>query len=411
VAANECVAGLCGCAGSDVCDPDKACCGDGCYDLDKEKNHCGACHIDCDVEVAGADGIGCVDGACAYGDCQPGRYDCNTDATDGCEVEASDSDCADCNDDCTNPARYLHAATSTCANDINQEEYYCRVTCEDNWGDCVPDDLAVVGTLGCETPTDTPENCGGCASIEPTRDCTVAERNKVCMDDPVAGLRCGCVDALSDCDAGADELCCEGLCVVRDAVHCTACFEGCDLVEGPECLDPGDVWGCYCDNDTDKCKGDYPFSFAFCSGNKCTCGGGGAPNCQGTPDDMCCDSPAGLACVDLDADEENCGMCGKPCAQNGEGGCDADQLCDKGACGCSANCGCPQDSGAPFELWDAQSNCHCVCPSYDNEPCPAGMFCCTGEGCCLRDCNDDDRQCCEPPNQWCPDGSCRATCG
>jgi len=400
--ANLCVECICMCAAEAACDAARACCDSGCKDLTSDLNFCGSCTTDCEVTVVGAVGLSCLAGACQYTSCTDGNYDCNSDESDGCEVAAGDTNCLACDDDCTNPNLYIHAATAAC--DLGGADPVCLITCADSFGDCQTDDIQTPATLGCETAIDTATNCGGCSDDNPALDCADSFNGNACIDDGLGGLTCGCV-TVDNCDIATDQLCCGVIaaCVPRSADHCTACFEGCTILNGgPSCVEINEgEYECQCVDDID-CKGGYDFSEAECPpSNLCNCQG--AISCAGTVDDMCCYIDASnKGCVDLNTDEINCGVCNIDCAKIGDGACDADQACTDGVCGCSINCVCPDDSGAP----DCAIEGVCVCFAYDGEPCPIGTYCCPGQGCCKEVCGTPSPTCCEPPKEWCASGEC-----
>jgi hypothetical protein len=401
--ANQCIEGLCMCADEVACDVARACCDSGCKDLKQDLNFCGSCTTDCDVTVVGADGRSCLDGACQYTDCTENNYDCNSDETDGCEVSAGDTNCAACDDDCTNPNLYIHAATASC--DLTGDPF-CAITCVDGFGDCQADDSDTPASLGCETAIDTDANCGGCADDNPDLDCANSALGLACIDDGLDGLTCGCL-TVADCDVATDQLCCGvvGKCEPRSRAHCTACGEGCTIITGgPSCVKEVGGWECQCVDDED-CQGGYDFSEAECPPtNQCNCQGG--VSCSSTLDEMCCYVDGiNKGCVNLNTDINNCGICDRVCSQIGDGACDVDQVCTDGACGCSANCACPANSGAP----DCVAP-NCVCFAYNGQACPVGMYCCAGSGCCKEICGTLNPHCCEPPKEWCQSGECCDEC-
>ncbi|HEY1087421.1 MAG TPA: kelch repeat-containing protein, partial [Archangium sp.] len=142
--------------------------GDGCeLDLTGDGVNCGRCGRVCmSTNAASA----CADGLCALGACSTGFGNCDTDSTNGCEVDTTtdSAHCGACGNRCRLPAASSHCEQSTCV-----------VTgCDAGFGDC--DGL---DPNGCEVnlPTNA-QHCGAC--------------NRACW----AGMRCG------DARCRADEL-------------------------------------------------------------------------------------------------------------------------------------------------------------------------------------------------------------
>ena len=250
-ATGACVAGACAvtacAAGYGDCDANAT---NGCeVDTRGSTSHCGMCGRACPA-VANAL-PGCVGSTCVMA-CLAGFADCNTDASDGCEVDtrADVNHCGRCGDRCVRAN-----ATGTCRSGL------CAVaTCDANFGDCDGDP-----SNGCEVNTQTsPSHCGMCGSACPAPPNAVAT---------CAGATCGftCAAGFGDCDGDASNGCEVDLRVTPS--HCGACGNACSsgvcaasACQAPRC-DDGVRNGS--ESDTD-CGGSCP-RCDLCRG----CGGGG----------------------------------------------------------------------------------------------------------------------------------------
>jgi hypothetical protein len=377
--ADRCSAGLCKCGGIDACAGAESCCGnDGCFDLQSSAGHCGDCDTDCAATVTGVANYFCNAGACDYDDCDANHLDCDGNRNNGCETLVDKYNCAACGNDCTDASDYPQTANQDCENSV------CAFDCQAGYADCMGDGA------GCGTLLGTNTDCTDCG------DACSGDVTPVCLD---TADRCGCNDQ-QDCPA--DRLCCgTRTCVIHSEANCTGCGEACSVkVGGLSCN--GDVssgWACECNGLHSECWGAYQFSMATCYSHQCRCSA--TENCAGTIDDMCCEGGVDYTCVNLLTDPENCGICGRACA--------ASESCLGGVCGCTGGT-CGNMAG---EAWQCVSN-SCVCPTFLNEPCPAGQYCCPSKGCCTKSCAsaDIDADCSigcsndHPGASWCYWGCC-----
>jgi len=370
--ANLCVDGRCRCGANEPCAVGHVCCGEttDALCLDSTLAHCGACDNHCGMRVLNADGVSCTNEQCDYEQCLDGWYDCDNDRSNGCEQEQSVAHCAGCDNNCL---ALPNVQNATC-DDLSSQ---CLFECMPDWGACHPDNL------GCETPLDTLEHCGGCGIV-----CA----GPLC-ETGADGFFCGCnlaenfgddfvgkpgPDGNMDCHI--DEICCtadtgRGACVPHNPEHCFDCDEVCmPSTGGPSCIlgEFQKPWACEC-NDDESCK-NYVFSEAVCSPDtdQCACGDLSS-GCE--PPEACCLATNHRAdCTDLSIDSQ----------------------CVNGACQClDGFCAGPPGIACINEI--------CVCEAYGAQPCPLGMYCRTN-GCCL---DMFDSECCGNENVWCSDGSCR----
>ncbi|MBL8682319.1 MAG: hypothetical protein JNK05_24335 [Myxococcales bacterium] len=174
----------------------------------------------------------------------------------------------------------------------------CVPTCAANFADCDRDP-----SNGCERPTNTLTDCGGC------------------------GTSCSRANAAADCGTGA--------CLIR---VCNAGFSNCDMMDGNGCeTDLNDVASCgACGT---ACRGSTPVCSAGAMGGTCTSG------CT-APQQRC-----GMSCVNTMTSLDHCGMCDRACSfanasATCSGGTCALGMCDpnRGNCDGIASNGCETDT-------------------------------------------------------------------
>lgn len=150
-ATRNCSAAMCGFD----CDADRRDCNDnpadGCEADLTSLEHCGGCDMVCNPPDA--EGL-CTMGVCAIAECDPGFENCDGSATNGCEIDVTGdaANCGDCGTDCTS---LPGVSTVGCSSSV------CRIdACEPGRGDCDSDPSTGCET---DTQAD-PANCGRCGN-------------------------------------------------------------------------------------------------------------------------------------------------------------------------------------------------------------------------------------------------------
>jgi hypothetical protein len=262
-ASSECAAGACGIV---ACEPGYFDCNgvasDGCErdedSLEADAGNCGACGNACSI----ANGTpACVSGNCTLGACDAGYANCNMDIADGCEFDAArfaddSSNCGGCGVSCT-----MAGGVGACVAGA------CQVTaCDAGFHDCNGDPSDGCEVADGDFATDV-NNCGGCGVV-----CSDPSYASVCTSGS-----CG----LKSCTAGfVGESCGLGVCESYES-----CYAGLvrKCVPGSATMSP-EVGNCDtldndCDGLTDE---DYDDGIAC---TQSTCVNGVATN---TPDDSVC---------------------------------------------------------------------------------------------------------------------------
>jgi hypothetical protein len=319
-----------------------------------DTSNCGGCNMVCNLPHATAT---CGAGKCAIASCNSGYQDCNTTASDGCEInlQTDTSNCGACGHVCVTPN-----GTPSCVNGV------CGIlSCNTGYQDCdglVPN--------GCEVNTNTdPSNCGACAAH-----CNLMNATSGCAAGKCTIIACS--SGWTDCDGMASNGCeintandpnncgvCKKVCSFPNSTSgtcssgicsvgpCTAGFADCDS-------DPTDADGCetnisnnvqHCGSCTNVCS--TPNATPACKNSACAVGtcNTGFGDCDGAPGNGCE--------VNLTNTPAACGSCNTNCASVCVGhvtmtGC-SNSTCTIASCAatwydidgkCSNGCECPQST-------------------------------------------------------------------
>lgn len=284
-------------------------------DLMNDAKNCGACGVDCG-------GRPCVSGTCVL-TCPEVEADCNGSVEDGCETPLrTNNDCSVCGDVCADPAKPCVEYPSDnfrcgCPDDmtycggrcvsLSSDDNNCSVcgqACDPTAGGQASKPnmyygcgQSVCGKLkcssgfdncngdledGCETSTQTAENCGSCG--------VACEPGQVCGQLGVQGVACLCPSGTTLCGSECVDL-------LIDPRNCGGC-------------------GINCVGATGNAQGSG-HGIGTCLAGACIfeCAHGWA-ECNGDPTDNCETKVA--------SDPTNCGGCGIHCAK--------DQPCIGGQC-------------------------------------------------------------------------------
>lgn len=360
----------------DACTETQTCCpieGDElCIETASNPLSCGECGVVC------AEGEICEEGTCIPAPCEGELQRCGQLCAD---IDNDGEHCGECGNVCGDSMGCLDGSC-TCFSGFEdcdgQHENGCEVA------------LALGSGEGGRT------SCGGC-DIE----CSLQE---TCQ-----GGLCACGQQV----CGEGEACCEATTTDGTTVetcidtasnprHCGGCGVTCGdgeaCVEGRcVCGDQRIEGGAVCENGLRCCNGECAFA--------------GSPTCQcATDGDACSGICCAKSCVDYLNDPQNCGGCGKICADG--------QVCKSGQCRCDAGTLCgggctdlrtdPENCGAcGVTCGNEQTCCHGQCTSTEKDPtnCGAcGVLCsknqaCNTGGCECKigyaDCNGDPSDGCE----------------
>jgi len=320
--------------------------------------NCGACGSKCELKHAES---ACVGGSCQIDTCVKPWILCNTEESDGCEVNASTDamNCGGCGKVC--PA--VHG-TPMCVSST------CAIECDDDWGDCDEDPLT-----GCEASIGDVENCGGCG-----KSCPSNEGTPFCLDG-----KCGatiCDDGTGDCDGDTE---CETS-LDDDPKNCGRCGHICAAANGTVDCVKGECVLSGCDDGWQNCDADAA-DHGFANG------------CESSPLN----------------DAKNCGTCGQRCdlVANGSGTCQAGTCalqCDIGFADCDGRA----DTGCEANTTNDPAHCGGCKNACDI---PHAKAACESSNCVVDDCTGSFDDCtpaegCETDTsnniQHC--GSCAGTC-
>jgi hypothetical protein len=324
---------------SSACSGGRVECGMACVDIDTDPSHCGGCGVAC---LAGLHQTTMCSARLCVGDCDEGWEDCDLDPSNGCEQSLDDvASCGGCGMACdfANASESCVARTCTLG------------ACDPGFADC-----NAVASDGCETPLDSPTDCGGCGIA--------------C--DPMTPY-CDATAAVPTCVSGcaAGEMLCDGGCVLTgsDPNHCSACGASCGMPANgaPTCtagmcgvacyagfadcnVDPGDGCETPLDSVTDctACATPCmpPNATGDCSSGRCrvaSCNSG-YYNCNAMPGDgcestePCCATACDASCGTGDCCTRICDAA-VPCAQACGTGCICNVNCRNNRASCMTTCG------------------------------------------------------------------------
>lgn len=284
-------------------------CGGDCDPCDSGRG----CVVDDDCQQPDVDSIGistCEDNVCVM-TCSPGLGDCNQRAADGCEtnVNTNLNHCGVCDALCDPDNAVGRCENGMCGLDSEAPNGGCL----GNWTDCNSDAMD-----GCEANLSSdPDNCGACATDDPTADCSDANGTPTCA----SGLcSIACEEGFDDCDDDARNNGCEAA-LNASVLHCGTCGNICTP-------NPGESASC----DT-SLSGDPCVSISCEAGTDC----GGFQPCGACNDAVCNDRLDSVV---------NCGGCGIACTvSNGTPTCE-----DVG--GGDFECGVQSCSSGGGEVWN-----------------------------------------------------------
>ena len=321
--------------------------------------NCGACGKTCSPTNAQP---ACTGGLCDIAECDPGFEDCNSNASDGCEVNTQ-----------TDPMNCGTCGT-TCPQFQTCQAGKCSLVCPENTGDCDNDPAN-----GCETTFGTTLDCAFCND-----ECNLAHAAAACT-----GGKCvveNCQNGFGDCDGVATNGCEADL--DNSAMTCGTCNNACPTGVNGTAVCNGGTCAINCDggfgncdqNLANGCETDTSTSNQNCGGCNQPCqiaNGTGACSsgmctvtmCNGTFGD--CDGNAMNGCeTNKNTSAANCGMCGNTCsflnaAASCQGGACALGNCNMGFGNCNnmAADGCETPTSADVDNCGACGN---VCPGAAN---------------------------------------------
>jgi len=320
--------------------------------------NCGDCGAKCELPHAES---ACVGGSCQIDTCVEPWILCNTEESDGCEVNSSTDamNCGGCGLVCPAVHGKAKCVSSTCA-----------IECEDGWGDCDEDPLT-----GCESSVGDVENCGGCGKA-----CPSDEGTPFCLDGECGATMCD--DGMGDCDGDME---CETS-LDDDVKNCGRCGHICAAANGAvDCVD-GECVVTGCNDGWQNCDADAE-------------DGGFANGCE----------------TNVVSDTKNCGSCGVRCDQvaNGTGTCQAGKCalqCETGFDDCDERV----ETGCETNLTNDPDHCG-ACSNACNVP--HATAACSSSNCVIDDCVGSFKDCtnadgCETDTsnnvQHC--GSCAGIC-
>ena len=410
---------------------------DGCEtNVGLDLENCGQCGTRCPDVTNGA--AACAEGACAVGSCQAPYLNCNRVLADGCEANSSrdPEHCGDCDTRCPSAPNAGPACSAG----------KCKAVCNAPFLDCNSD---ATDGCEINTATDI-NNCGSCGNKCPTGAGGVpACANGACILTKCAPplLTCGAGPAdtcetntgsdVNNCAACGNKCpqvangtpaCKSGACGIGT---CSATFRDCNNTPADGCETDTGVDPLHCGTCGNRC--DLAHAAPDCQAGGCTIG-----SCEGAYKD-CNTTPADGCEINSASDPNNCGACDNKCpgVANGTPGCAAG-LCGVGSCNAPfQNCNGSAADGCETNTAGDVNNCGACgnkCPLRPNTvatscmagackfTCQAGFADCDGNpvnGCEVNlsadpsNCGVCGNQCQLKPNTTgfvCQTGTCKYTC-
>ncbi|HTQ04098.1 MAG TPA: hypothetical protein VMI54_09580 [Polyangiaceae bacterium] len=190
-------------------------------DLSSNSDNCGGCGKACSFKH----GMGaCQTSSCTVTSCDAGFFDCDMDASNGCEAEISSdpTNCGGCNHVCT-----AQNATPTCT------DSQCGAVCT------APFDHCVSGASGCETDTSSnTQHCGDCTTVCSQAGATSAScKNSQCQPPTCDSSHLNCDASKSGGNANGCET------DITQPANCGACGNVCPS-SAPACVSVGGAYRC-----------------------------------------------------------------------------------------------------------------------------------------------------------------------
>ncbi|MFI5305949.1 MAG: hypothetical protein ACHQ53_01275 [Polyangiales bacterium] len=333
--ASHCAGGQCT---DQTCASGKADCnkmaGDGCEASLDDPNSCGVCGLHCGPYAHASSG--CASGRCKLASCDPGYEDCDGALSNGCEVDVHTLEsCGTCGSVCAIPFAQESCADGTCK----------LVQCDPGRADCDNDASAGSAGNGCESSLTDPATCGSCDNdcrALPnilSGGCNAGACEIVCktgFGDCDGKPQTGCeavFAAAKSCGACGND--CTALPHVTSAscngsvcgnLKCESGYADCDGNPQNGCERPTNTM-----TDCGGCNTPCALAHAAsdCSSGSCAITGcdGGYSDCNGTSSDGC---EASLN------DPGTCGSCSNACGSG--------MVCQNGACACTDSSQCQSSS-------------------------------------------------------------------
>ncbi|MBL8685464.1 MAG: hypothetical protein JNK05_40185 [Myxococcales bacterium] len=213
----SCTAGSCALAGCTTgfgnCDGNMT---NGCETPLNSTTHCGMCSRACAVANGAAT---CASGTCQVASCNGGFGNCDGNPANGCETNTTNTPahCSNCGNGCPSRAN----ASTTCSSST------CGFSCTSGFADCNSN-----GADGCEANLGTISNCGVCGRV-----CSFANATALCSAGSCALGACNA--GWANCDGNPANGCETPTNTTTDCGGCgVACVSG-QTCDGTSCNCPG----------------------------------------------------------------------------------------------------------------------------------------------------------------------------